>query len=118
MADLGYPAALALTLVVEVPVWTALAVRATGAAVSRALGVAVLVNLVSHPVLWFVLVPAADAVAVAGRTVVGLLAAEAVVVVGEAALARLLLGRAFGLLVATSLAAAAAALVVGVLLAR
>ena len=115
MADLGYPAALALTLVVEVPVWTALAVRATGAAVSRALGVAVLVNLVSHPVLWFVLVPAADAVA--GRTVVGLLAAEAVVVVGEAALARALLGRAFGLLLATSLAANAASLAVGLLLA-
>ncbi len=114
MADLGYPAALGLTLAVEVPLWTGLIAWALEVPVRRAAVVAVVVNVVSHPLLWFVLVPVLDAAT--GPTVVGILAAEALVVLGEAILARILLRRDLGVLVLVSVAANAASFAVGLVL--
>lgn len=115
MADLGYPAALGLTLLVEVPVWTSLTRVATDVSWARAVAAALLVNVVSHPLLWFVLVPGLDAAT--GSTVVGVLVAEALVVVGEGGLARLVVGRDLGVLLGVSLAANALSLALGAALA-
>ncbi|MFI6847380.1 hypothetical protein OG535_13700 [Kitasatospora sp. NBC_00085] len=48
-----YPLALALTLLVEVPLYTAALTRAGAVRPSRAVAAAVLVNLATHPLLWW-----------------------------------------------------------------
>lgn len=53
--------ALALTLAIEVPVWVVLGHLAAGVSWARAIVVGVAVNVVSHPLLWFVLLPALEA---------------------------------------------------------
>lgn len=111
MADLGYPAALGLTLAVEVPLWTGLVAWAVEVPRRRAVLVAVVVNVVSHPLLWFVLVPALDAAT--GRTVAGLLAAEGLVCLAEALVARVLVGRDLGQLALVAVAANATSFAVG-----
>ncbi|MFJ7911447.1 hypothetical protein [Kitasatospora sp. NPDC096204] len=50
-----YPVALALTLLTETPVYTAALVRVGRARPGRAAVAAVLVNLVTHPLLWWTL---------------------------------------------------------------
>jgi hypothetical protein len=111
MADLGYPAALGLTLLVEVPAWSALTRVVTAVSWARAVSVALLVNVVSHPLLWFVLVPSLEAAT--ASTVAGVLVAEALVVAGEAVVARLVVGRDLGALMGVSLAANALSLALG-----
>jgi hypothetical protein len=112
----SYAVALAVTVIVEVPVYLllrrwAFAVVATpeGRADGNGpeLGWYAGVNVVSHPVLWFVLVPAG--VAVLGATA-GILVAEGLVVAGEgAALSLVLRGRApvLGVVAVAALANAA-----------
>ncbi|MFJ9440268.1 hypothetical protein ACIRRH_00155 [Kitasatospora sp. NPDC101235] len=50
-----YPVALALTLLTETPVYTAALVRVGRVRPGRAAAAAVLVNLVTHPLLWWTL---------------------------------------------------------------
>ena len=59
IADLSYPVALAGTLAVEVPLYAVLLPRLAAVPLSttRAASVGVLVNVVSHPFLWFALQP-------------------------------------------------------------
>lgn len=76
-----YPVALATTLVVEVPVWALLLHAVVRAPWRRALVVGVAVNLVSHPLFWFVLTPALGALA---SEWLAFAAAEAFVVLTEA----------------------------------
>lgn len=57
MATLSYPVALAATLVVEVPVWTGLLHVALRLPWHRAVMIGAGVNVVSHPVFWFVVFP-------------------------------------------------------------
>ncbi len=116
MADLGYPAALVLTLTVEVPVYV-LGLSA-GAAVPwrRAAMVAVVVNVVSHPLLWFGLVPLLTRVT--GSELTALIIAELVVWVGESVATARLAARPIGLGLAVAAAANAASLLAGVVLAQ
>ncbi|MFI8459374.1 hypothetical protein [Kitasatospora sp. NPDC085464] len=67
-----YVLALALTLLVEVPVYTVALTRAGGLRPSRAAGAAVLVNLLTHPLLWGSLRPYAAGPAAAYWTAFGL----------------------------------------------
>ena len=55
----GYPAALALTLAVELPVYVAALRIAPGARLPAVLAAAVAVNLVTHPLVWWALGAAA-----------------------------------------------------------
>lgn len=100
-------AALALTLAVEVPCYLAglTALRLAGPV--RAVLVAVGVNLLTHPVLWLVLAPRTGVAAV--------LVAEVCVVLVEALVIRLVIGRDCGLVLLLSLGANAASLGVGLL---
>jgi hypothetical protein len=75
-----YLAALAVTLLVEVPIYRALGRRALDLREGGGLRLYGGVNLVSHPLLWFGLAPAG--VALVGATA-GVLAAEGLVVAGE-----------------------------------
>lgn len=92
MADLSYPTALAGTLAVEVGLYASLLPRLVPAGTSltagRAAVVGVLVNVVSHPLLWFVLQPALDRTG--ATTVVVVLVAESAVWLLEAGLVRAL----------------------------
>lgn len=88
MADLSYPVALGATLAVEVPLYAALLPRLAPVSRSSAALVGVAVNVVSHPLLWFVLVPLVERAG--GPTVVALAVAEGLVWVLEAALCRVL----------------------------
>lgn len=96
IADLSYPAALAGTLLVEVPLYSALLPRlaaapsggASALSPRRAAVIGVVVNVVSHPLLWFVLTPVGAWVG--AETVVALVVAEVVVWLLEAALVRAL----------------------------
>ena len=76
-----YLPALLLTIGLEVPV--ALAVLAPRAGLAPSALAALAVNLVSHPILWFGLVPGLRAAGLSHQEAV--LAAEAVVWLGEAA---------------------------------
>lgn len=125
VAALTYPEALAATVLIEVPVWTALLVATHGLSWRRALGIGALVNVVSHPIFWFVVYPASAAVLDAAPWV-ALALSEGVVVLGEAALAAACLGsrradgdavtRQPGLLVGIALAANLLSFAIGVLL--
>lgn len=100
-------AALALTLAVEVPCYLAglTALRLAGPV--RSVLVAIGVNLVTHPVLWSVLAPRTGVLVV--------VAAEVCVVLVEALLIRLVIGRDAGVVLLLSLGANAASLGVGLL---
>ncbi|MER7757278.1 hypothetical protein [Kitasatospora sp. NPDC097643] len=86
-----YALALALTLLVEVPVYTAALTRAAGVRPARAAAAAVLVNLATHPLFWWSLRQFSAGPAAAYWTAFGL--GEAGVWAVEAAL----LGRLTGL---------------------
>jgi len=108
-----YPEALGLTIAVEAPVYTVLLRLLAGAPWGRALLASVLVNLISHPLFTFVLLPWLDR---AIRPVPALLVAEAMVVVIEAALIYAWLRRRLAAVVGTALAANWCSLVLGLLL--
>lgn len=91
MADLSYPAAAALTLGVELPVYVVVLTRWGGASAVRAAAIGVVVNVASHPTLWFLLVPGVRALT--GSHEIGVAVAEAVVWWGEGIAAALLLPR-------------------------
>lgn len=101
--------ALLATVAIELPFWVAglVALRLCGPA--RAVLVGIGVNLVTHPVLWRALEPA--------PTIGLVLAAEACVVVIEAAVVRLVTGRGAGLAVLVSLGTNAASFAIGLVLA-
>lgn len=100
--------ALLLTLAVEVPLY-AVALRALGLATwRRAALLGVLVNLLTHPLLWWFLAPRPAA----GR----LWGAEAAVVVAEAAVLWVACRRDPALLLVTSLGANATSVLIGLLL--
>lgn len=101
--------ALLATVAIELPLWVAglLALRLCGPVRAVVLGIGV--NLVTHPVLWRSLDP--------GPGIGTVLAAEACVVVIEAAIVRLLTGRDVGLALLLALGANAASFAVGLLLA-
>ncbi|MFI0722109.1 hypothetical protein [Streptomyces sp. NPDC021224] len=52
---MSYPAALALTVATEVPVWTAALTAASRTPTGRTAAAAVIVNCVTHPLLWWFL---------------------------------------------------------------
>ncbi|NJP47425.1 hypothetical protein [Actinacidiphila epipremni] len=103
---MSYPVALALTVATEVPVYTAALAAAAGSPPLRTAGVAVMVNLVTHPPLWWFLrhVPG-------GAYWPAFAAAEAAVLLVEGAL----LARALRLRGPAPYAASAAANAVSVL---
>lgn len=108
---MSYPVALALTVATEVPVYTAALRAASGSPPGRTAFAAVLVNLVTHPPLWWFLrhMPA-------GGYWAAFAAAECAVVAAEA----LMLARGLRLRgpapYAASAAANAASVLVGLLL--
>ena len=106
-----YGWALVLTLVIEVPLTVLLLARRDGRDRTVAT-TALLANVTSHPVLWFLLLPALDAVL---PWVLALVVAELAVVVYEAGLLRRLAGtwsRAVAVALATNAASVAAGLFV------
>jgi hypothetical protein len=109
---LRYLVALALTLAVEVPLYTLWLWSALGVAAGRAAGLAVLVNLVTHPVLWWTL-----ALLSVGRSAypVVLAGAEIAACVVEWALLRWRLGGGGALLAFVVVGVNAASLAAGLL---
>jgi hypothetical protein len=101
---LAYPLALALTLAVEVPVYAGSLRVARVLTVGRAAALAVLVNLVTHPVLWYGLSRAGPG---------WFVPAEASVVLVEALGCWLLLRREPALLLLVSLFANTASVLAG-----
>lgn len=101
--------ALLATVAIELPLWVAglVALRLCGPARAVLLGIGV--NLVTHPVVWRALEP--------GPTIGLVLAAEACVVVIEAAVVRLVTGRGAGLALLVSLGTNAASFAIGLVLA-
>lgn len=100
--------ALLVTLAIELPLWVAglVALRMTGP--GRAALVGVGVNLLTHPILWQTLDP---------RPALGVvLAAEAGVVIVEAAVVRLTTRRPVGLALLLALGVNAASLAVGLVI--
>lgn len=115
LAGIGvFASAWALTLLIEVPIWVALLERVLEVDRRRAVAVAIGVNAVSHPLLWFLLQPLL--VDATGSDLLGIVAAEAVVVGFEAALAYLVVRRDPGPLVALSVLANLASVLVGIVL--
>ncbi|MBL8775833.1 MAG: hypothetical protein JNK12_07875 [Acidimicrobiales bacterium] len=115
MADLSYPVALGATLAVEVPLYAALLPRLAPVSRSRAVAVGVAVNVVSHPLLWFVLVPLVEQAG--ASTVVAVAVAELLVWLLEAALCRLLAGSGWRASLEVAAVANAASLGLGLVLA-
>jgi len=116
----AYWSALVLTLVVEAPVWAALAPLGSplrwpppARLAGRAAAVGSLATVVTHPVLWFVAVPALRSAI--GGSVVPVLVAEALACGVEAALVALLLPARRDAAVAAAVAANALSLTVGLL---
>lgn len=97
--------ALLLTIAVELPLWVAglLALRLCGPVRAAVLGVGV--NLLTHPILWRALEPR--------PTLAVVLAAEVCVVLVEAAVVRLVTGRAVGIALLLALGANAASFALG-----
>jgi hypothetical protein len=83
MADLSYPVALVATVAVEVPLYAGLLPRLAPVSPRRAAVVGLAVNVVSHPLLWFVLVPLGRSIS--DRTLAPVAAAEIAVWLLEAA---------------------------------
>ncbi|MCL2552777.1 MAG: hypothetical protein FWE15_20260 [Actinomycetia bacterium] len=110
---MSYPPALALTLAVEVPVYVAALTAAAAPGVRRTAAAAVLVNLVTHPLLWWFLGRAA---ALPGAAYWPLFAgAESAVCLVEGALVARLLRLRGTLPYAASAAANAASVLAGLL---
>ena len=106
---LAYPLALAVTLAVEVPVYAVSLPVARLLSGGRAAALAVLVNLVTHPVLWYGLSRAGPAF---------LVPAEAAVVLVEAAGCWAFVRRDPVLLLLVSLVANTASVLAGLAVAR
>jgi len=105
----AYPLGLAVTLTVEVPVYTVSLVTARLLSVGRAALLAVLVNVVTHPLLWYGLSAAGPS---------WFVPAEAAVVLVEATLAWSFLKRDAALLLLVSLVANTGSVLVGLAVAR
>jgi hypothetical protein len=105
----AYPLALAVTLVVEVPVYAVSLRVARLLTPARAAALAVLVNLITHPLLWYGLSRAGPA---------WFAPAEAAVVLVEAGVCWLVLRRDPALLLLTSVVANTASVLAGVLAQR
>jgi hypothetical protein len=114
VVELSEPAALGLTLLVEVPVYTFALPALVGVPRRRAVALGVLVNLISHPLLWFVAYP--GIVSATGSNLAALVVSETAVWLGEAVGLRLVVGGRFGDLLLVSLVANAASIWVGLLL--
>lgn len=110
---MSYPPALALTLAVEVPVYVAALTATAAPGVRRAAGAAVLVNVVTHPLLWWFLGRAAELPAATYRPVFA--AAESAVCLVEGALVARLLRLRGAVPYAASVAANAASVLAGLL---
>ncbi|MFB4318680.1 hypothetical protein [Actinomadura sp. 21ATH] len=109
----GYPAALALTLAVELPVY-AVALRALlGVRAAAALAMAAGINLVTHPVVWLTLGAAAR---FHGGYEIVLLPVEIAAWLTEAAILYALLRRRGRDLAGVAVAANAASFLAGLLL--
>lgn len=93
VSALTYPEALAATVAIEVPVWATLLVATHGIRWRRALGIGVLVNVVSHPIFWFGIYPALSSRLESVDQWVALALSEGIVVLAEAAVAGACLGR-------------------------
>lgn len=104
---MGYPWALALTLIVEVPIYTGLLSHAGLMRRIPAIGAAVGVNLVTHPVVWLV---------VGHSGWVGFALAEVGAWVVEAALLYAVVRARVWLLLTVSLVANSASLLAGLVL--
>ena len=107
-----WPFAFIVTLLVEVPVYIAALTLVTGIRVRPAVAMSVAVNAVSHPLLWFVIVPAL------GAGLSAVLAAEALVLAGEAIALMAVLRRDRLVLAAAALVANGLSFAVGVALQR
>jgi hypothetical protein len=107
-----YGWALALTLVIEVPLVTAMVPFGRHRTVAAA---AVAANLVTHPLLWFALLPAVEAAGWSGPAALGV--AEVLVTATEAAWYRRVLVLPGSRALAVSFAANAMSLGVGLLVA-
>lgn len=110
---MSYPPALALTLVVEVPVYVAALTAAAAPDVRRTAVVAVLANLVTHPLLWWFLGRAAGLPGPGYWPVFA--AAESAVCLVEGALVARLLRLRGALPYAVSAAANAASVLAGLI---
>ncbi|RMI32704.1 hypothetical protein [Nocardia stercoris] len=105
-----YPWALALTLLVEVPIYTAMLVTAKAFRPARAAATGTAVNLVSHPLLWSIISRAAP-----NAFWATLIVAEIGVCLLEAALVYAVRRRRPGELLLISVTANAASLLAGFL---
>jgi hypothetical protein len=112
----GYAAALALTLAVELPIYAVAFRRLIGLrSGSAALALAALVNLATHPLVWWTLHAAGGH---RETYAISLLGVEVAAWLTEAAIAWMFLRRDAGTLVAIALAANAASFLAGLLLVR
>jgi hypothetical protein len=91
--------------------------RVAGVSWARAVGAAVVVNVVSHPALWFVVLPLLEVVLPAGTSAVAVGIGELAVVVVEAGLAGVVTRAGRGVCLVVAVAANAASLGVGLVLA-
>jgi hypothetical protein len=105
--SVNYPAALALTLLVEAPIYSTVLVRTRLASWRRALACGIGVNLMTHPVVWWL---------TGSGSAMILTAAELGAWLVEAALLYLVLRRQPALLLALSLMANSASFLAGLLL--
>lgn len=106
---MSYGEALLLTLVVELPLYVAGARALRLATTTRALLAALVANVATHPVLWWLLADGAGGVA-------GLVAAELAVCLVEAVLVRVVTRSALGPAALLALGANAASFSVGLVL--
>lgn len=111
----GYPAALALTLAVEVPVYAVVLRRLLGLRGVTAPALAVAVNLATHPLVWWSLGVAAG---FRGGYAAALLPVEIAAWLAEAAILWALLRREARTLLAAAVAANAASFLAGLVLLR
>jgi hypothetical protein len=102
---MSYAAALALTLTIEVPLYVGLAALTGRRPDSTGVLVAVGVNVVSHPLLWFALEPT-----------IGFWAAEALVAAAEGAVAARVLRLSLADALAIAVVANGCSLLAGLLL--
>lgn len=100
--------AFGLTLAVELPWYVSGLVAIVGLRWWSALGLAVAVNVCTHPVLWWVLAPQ--------PTLLHTMLAEAAVILAEGALLAVAVRRDVGVLVLLSVGANVSSLLVGLLL--
>jgi hypothetical protein len=111
-----WPAAFALTLLVEVPVYLAALTLVAGVRPGLAVRSALAVNAVSHPLLWFGLLPVFGALDLS--PLAGLLVAEAIVLLGEAVALWAVLRRDAAVLAAAAVVANGLSFLIGVAVQR